>query len=556
MEIGVYLTNDVKLIFDKMEKFSGPSAKKCRRIILALNERFSNAPKYMEKITLSQINMTTENLTKILGEFFFGGKKDTKDNFDEFVKLFNSAVTPKQSTKPKQEPKPDTKSTVLELSEDFWSILEKLERENDPVCWALIKFVEHDQKVPGKNILSIKLLDIDKDSPGLVKAVFAEGKKTKMPLFNFLKQYFGTKFSNLELNEFADLFKKIVAVLSFEPGEFIEVEPFKFNPKNVRSTFLSLVTETYPHRHEEEVVKFLYQDLIKDEFGNYYKILGKSDTMFTAHLDTVSSSGKTKINLVSRMKEDQEIISSDGTTILGADDKAGVTILLYMIAHNIPGVYYFFIGEESGGIGSGKVADKFRSTPHLKNIRKCVSFDRRNYYSVITSQMYEPCCSDQFAEALCAELNKSGLKMGLDPTGMFTDSANFIEHIPECTNVSVGYFNEHSNKEALNITFLGRLAEACLKVNWSSLPVERQTEMSEDMFQSWDDVLTILQETGFYNEIKLTGNKKKLTIKLNLEQTDLKEAYTDINNLNYIFEQMKLTAKVTFDDSIIKFEIE
>ena len=39
-------------------------------------------------------------------------------------------------------------------------------------------------------------------------------------------------------------------------------------------------------------------------------------------------------------------------TILGADDKAGMVILLYMIEKKIPGLYYFFIGEEVGCIGS------------------------------------------------------------------------------------------------------------------------------------------------------------------------------------------------------------
>jgi hypothetical protein len=50
------------------------------------------------------------------------------------------------------------------------------------------------------------------------------------------------------------------------------------------------------------------------------------------------------------------MISTDGTTTLGADDKAGVSVLIWMMKHNIPGLYYFFIGEE-GCIGSGLAAN-------------------------------------------------------------------------------------------------------------------------------------------------------------------------------------------------------
>ena len=47
---------------------------------------------------------------------------------------------------------------------------------------------------------------------------------------------------------------------------------------------------------------------------------------------------------------------------------------------------------------------------------------------------------DAFGESLCKELNKSGMKLGLRSLGVFTDSANFIDVVPECTNISVGYF--------------------------------------------------------------------------------------------------------------------
>lgn len=561
METGVYLTKEVLDIFDKIKKQSLPNIRKAKRIIDSLVQKYNNAPYYTNKITLTIDNVSTINLVNILGEFFFGSRKDTKTNFDDFIKVFNnnipgekkstSQVTTNKSTTSFS--KEDVKSVKMELSEDFWLALEKIADDNDPASWALIKFVEYDQKKPGSNVLGIKFIDINDDNPSLFDVRFASGQKTKIPIFNFFKQYFN-KLTNTEINDFIQSLKKIVSTGSYEPSNVIKVPDFKFNPKDIRSTFISLVTETYPKGHEDEVVKFLPKDLIKDEFGNYYKVIGDSDVMFTSHLDTVSF--KTDVTLLSRIVDDnQEIISSDGTTILGADDKAGVTVLLYMMAHNIPGVYYFFVGEETGGIGSGKVAESYRKFPHLKKIRKCVSFDRRNYYSVITSQMYDSCCSDEFGQALCQELNKSGLKMGLDPTGVFTDSANFMEIIPECTNVSVGYFNEHTYKEALNITFLERLAKACLKVDWQGLPVYRFADMSQDVLESWSEIIDEIEEAGTHNELKYSGDKNKLVLKLDFEQTSLEEAYNDLGNLEYIFSQYNLQPKITFKGSIIKFEI-
>jgi hypothetical protein len=68
--------------------------------------------------------------------------------------------------------------------------------------------------------------------------------------------------------------------------EKIKSTKFVYNPKDPRSTFLSLVTKTYPHGYEDEVLKFL-PNLKKDIVGNYYHIVGSNPrTMFTSHLDT------------------------------------------------------------------------------------------------------------------------------------------------------------------------------------------------------------------------------------------------------------------------------
>ncbi len=240
---------------------------------------------------------------------------------------------------------------------------------------------------------------------------------------------------------------------------------------NIRQTFLQLTQFTYPYGYEDNLLHFLPKNIQKDEFGNYFLRIGDSKTMFTCHLDTCSP----KFEKVNHYIGSQ-FIETDGKTILGADDKAGMTILLYMIEKNVPGLYYFFIGEEVGAIGSSAA-----SALDFSNYNKCVSFDRRGYNSVITHQFYGACCSNIFAKSLSDELNKKNLLFSFspDPTGIFTDSASFMDEIPECTNISVGYFNEHQVIEKQDILFLINLCEAVVKVDWESLPIHRDPKFHE-----------------------------------------------------------------------------
>lgn len=249
---------------------------------------------------------------------------------------------------------------------------------------------------------------------------------------------------------------------------------------NIKEKFLELTSRTYPHGTEEDLFPLLNPELQKDEFGNLFIKIGESDVMFTSHLDTATSA-LTAVNHVF----DGNIIKTDGKSILGADDKAGVTIMLYMIENKIPGLYYFFLGEEVGCIGSRKVAG-VQKEQKLEGINKVISFDRRGNDSVITFQSSQRCCSDVFGEALSKQLNLSDDTFSYknDPTGILTDSVQFIKIYSECTNISVGYKSEHTFSEQQDIEHLTKLAEACLKVDWNSLPVDRDPSKTE--YKSYD----------------------------------------------------------------------
>lgn len=194
---------------------------------------------------------------------------------------------------------------------------------------------------------------------------------------------------------------------------------------------------------------------------------GTSRTLFVAHVDTVHhKDGKNKI----RKTKTHWYAKGD---VLGADDGAGVALLMHMIHHDVPGYYIFTQGEERGGIGATYLAKEKKDL--LAQFDRAIAFDRRGLDSVITHQGWGRCCSDEFGSALCYELGKANDNMMHlnDDTGVYTDTAEFTEIIPECTNISVGYDHEHSQREELNLVYYQQLSSAVLLVDWESLPVKR-----------------------------------------------------------------------------------
>lgn len=242
--------------------------------------------------------------------------------------------------------------------------------------------------------------------------------------------------------------------------------------KYIKSTFLELTSMTYPYGTEDDLVfdmtkKGILPNLEKDQWGNYFIKIGDSRTMFTSHLDTACRS-QVKVNhIISK----QQIVKTDGKSILGADDKAGVTILLFLIQNKVPGLYYFFIGEEVGCVGSS-AASVYGQFKGLYD--RVISFDRRGTNSIITHQSGYRCCSDEFAKSLSSQLNlMSNLYYKPDNTGVYTDSAEFVDVVSECTNISVGYYAEHTHSETQDLYHLNKLSLACLDVEWEKLPTSR-----------------------------------------------------------------------------------
>jgi len=210
----------------------------------------------------------------------------------------------------------------------------------------------------------------------------------------------------------------------------------------------------------------------------YIVRVGVSKVLFSAHIDTMHrTSGRQK---VSRLRT--TLYKTDGEP-LGADDGAGAWLLFEMIDAGVPGVYTFQVGEERGGIGSSWFAEAVPGW--LRQFTHAITFDRRGTDSIITHQAYGRCCSDAFAETLAGQLNliNDGFMYSPDDTGVYTDTAEYIELIPECTNVSCGYYDEHTAREQLDLGHLAALRDACLRLDWASLPVVRDPRDSDEMYK-------------------------------------------------------------------------
>lgn len=227
-------------------------------------------------------------------------------------------------------------------------------------------------------------------------------------------------------------------------------------------------------------------DCIEDGYGNFWVEVPDADgnramTMFSSHTDTVHKRSATdtyKLSLKGNW------LSAAGGGVLGADCGTGIWIMLNLIKAQVPGVYVFHRDEEIGGGGSVFVS---RNLDHkLEGIQHCIAFDRKGTSHVITHQGGSRCCSNAFAEAFAGMLNLgTGMTFAPNDGGSFTDSANYTEQIPECTNLSIGYYDQHTLEEKQDLSFVSALVIKLISLDFSQLPAERDPNAVDDEEDDW-----------------------------------------------------------------------
>lgn len=310
------------------------------------------------------------------------------------------------------------------------------------------------------------------------------------------------------------------------PKDLIPADINKLDP-----LLVNLLTLCTPHGHEKFVKQVIarWVGCLKGSFKGTYETIednvvitintpdGKPpETAFSCHIDIVGSVTKLNSDMgytdyISLMTtndkhageflwgakryvdlKDKSKFSYVGCT-LGADDKAGTWILLKLIELNVPGLYLFHVGEECGGVGSKALAEKHKGL--FEGVKRAIAFDRADYSDVICTQNVGKCCSDEFGKALAEALNKSNYippknKFKSGVRGTFTDTASYVRIIPECTNVSVGYFSQHGSNEKLDYLWLTgylwpAIKEMVERGDFDNLPTVRDPSKIETYTSSY-----------------------------------------------------------------------
>ena len=278
-----------------------------------------------------------------------------------------------------------------------------------------------------------------------------------------------------------------------------KAKPF---PKDV-SDLIAILTYKRKHNSESEL-DFIQNWLLPrlpnpvtyaDASGNamaYTVTIPNADgsasrTMFSTHTDTCHHGvGKqilaydAELQLIYKSNDDPD------KDVLGADDGSGIFLALQMIEAKVPGCYVLHKAEECGGVGSSYL--EAHHPEFLAQFDRAIAFDRAGYEDVITHQAMGRCCSDEFAEALAEQLNLGGtLEFKPSPDGVFTDTANYVGIIPECSNVSIGYFSQHGPQEYQDVEFLLKLRDALICVDWETLPTVRDPSKVESASPWWQE---------------------------------------------------------------------
>lgn len=253
-----------------------------------------------------------------------------------------------------------------------------------------------------------------------------------------------------------------------------------------------------PHgsKSEEDFVKWLHNKIkglgyksFFDDHQNLWVVHPTSKVLFTSHTDTVHAA---------KIKQTSQEVVLDGVTghfmlgqpdqglVLGADDGTGIWLMLQMLAAGVEGSFVFFRAEELGCVGSTAA---LRGSPDLfDGYEVAVAFDRKGTTDVITHQCGSRRCSDEFANAFAAALNDgSGFKFAPSDKGGLTDTSGMGGIIPECTNISVGYYDQHTCLETQDWAFAEALAKKLIQIDWQSLPVVRQPEVEDSWYGDYED---------------------------------------------------------------------
>lgn len=149
--------------------------------------------------------------------------------------------------------------------------------------------------------------------------------------------------------------------------------------------------------------------------------------------------------------------------VLGADDRAGCYIVSELMEREVELAFLICDEEEVGGIGSREaIEDDVVFAYIYDNVSAFVGLDRKGHNQVALYG-YE---STEFEQEVLEDFFSKGY---VEAMGTFTDASNLAGDTGICCcNLSIGYYNEHTGNEYLDITQM----ENCFLNVYYNLPKE------------------------------------------------------------------------------------
>jgi hypothetical protein len=277
------------------------------------------------------------------------------------------------------------------------------------------------------------------------------------------------------------------------------------------NTFLDMLAIPRGNKAQQQLFIDKYIKPLKpiiDNYGNCFVFVGdNAQCLFTSHVDTVHSpkcesvpvyvDKSVRFAMVDKFKQ-----KNVGANCLGADCTSGISIMLEMIGQGITGAYAFFLDEESGLLGSNHFAKAYSSDAlpseldgKFKSIDHVISFDRYGTDSVISHQSGENTASLAFCNELANRINRAGgFNFKPDDGGSYTDSYALRHIFKNCTNLSVGYYSQHTPSERQDLKFLEKITKVYCSIDWQDLPVGDRINEAYELYKEYDEIEYILDD--------------------------------------------------------------
>ena len=272
----------------------------------------------------------------------------------------------------------------------------------------------------------------------------------------------------------------------------------------------------------------------------------KTNILWSAHIDTMHHKNPDEITQEVFIDSFNTAFVDHTSDCLGADDGAGVFLLLEMIDANVEGTYIFHRGEERGCWGSSQIAELHAD--YLKQFTHAIAFDRRGTTSIITHQRSDRCASDEVGKALIKLFGKG---FELDPTGVYTDTAEYTHLVGECLNISIGYQSEHTSAETLDTNHVLRMRDTILAYDWTrqTLPSVRKPEPRRTYSFFGAHNRTIIDDLPTYDDLLYTDYKSMLKWVKSAKPEDIANVIYDlVDQIQYIEEQHYYNMDAMNDD--------